>query len=184
MNRRSLVLVALVCTLPVVASYFMFYVWKPSRFTNYGEILEITPLPDSRLRTLDGASFAPSDLRGKWVMLAVDSGDCNTACREKLFKIRQIRLMQGKDMDRIERVWLVSDGVRPDPDLATLHQGTWMVDARGSELPALLPAQGLPQDYIYLIDPLGNLMMRYRRDADPTGMKKDFTRLLKVSQVG
>jgi len=184
MGRRSLLLVALVCMLPVVASYFMFYVWRPKSFTNYGEILEVKPLPDAQLRTLDGAPFSLSDLRGKWVMLALDSGDCDAACREKLFKIRQIRLMQGKDMDRIERLWLVSDGVRPDPDLARLHRGTWMVDARGSELPALLPAQGSPRDYIYLIDPLGNLMMRYPRDADPSGMKKDFIRLLKVSQVG
>jgi cytochrome oxidase Cu insertion factor (SCO1/SenC/PrrC family) len=184
MGKRSLVLVALVCALPVVASYFMFYIWKPSSFTNYGELLEVKPLPDAQLRTLDGAGFALPDLRGKWVVLAVDSGDCDANCREKLFKIRQLRLMQGKDMDRIERVWLIPDGARPDADLTRLHSGTWFVDARGSELPARLPAQGSPRDHIYLIDPLGNLMMRYPRDADPSEMKKDFIRLLKVSRVG
>jgi len=184
MGRRNLILVAIVCTLPVVASYFMFYVWKPSGSTNYGEILEVKPLPDARLRTLDGAPFSLSDLRGKWVMLAVDDGECDAACREKLFKIRQIRLMQGKDMDRIERVWFVSNGARPNPDLSKLHRGTWIVDARGSELPALLPAQGHPENYIYLIDPLGNLMMRYPRDADPSGIKQDIIRLLKVSRIG
>jgi hypothetical protein len=184
MGRRSLILVALVCVLPVVASYFMFYVWKPSGYTNYGELLEVKPLPDVSLRALDGAPFALSDLRGKWVMLAVDTGDCGAPCRDKLFKIRQIRLMQGKDMDRIERVWLVSDGVPPDPELARLHQGARLVDVRGEDLGALLPAQDRPRDYIYLIDPLGNLMMRYPRDADPNGMKKDFIRLLKVSRIG
>ena len=109
-------------------------------------------------------------------MLTVDSGGCDAPCQEKLFKVRQIRLMQGKDMDRIERVWLVADGISPDPK--------WMVDTRGSELPAALPAQGEPRDYIYVIDPLGNLMMRYPRDADPARMKKDFVRLLKVSRIG
>ncbi len=184
MGRRNLILVGLVCVLPVVASYLMFYVWKPSGTTNYGELLEVRQLPDVSLRTLDGAPFALSELRGKWVMLAVDSGECDAACREKLFKIRQIRLMQGKDMDRIERVWLVSDGVPPDPELSRVHQGARLLDASGQDLARLLPAQNRPRDYIYVIDPLGNLMMRYPRDADPNGMKKDFVRLLKVSRIG
>jgi hypothetical protein len=92
--------------------------------------------------------------------------------------------MQGKDMDRIERVWLVSDGVPPDPELSRLHQGVRLLDARGKDLRQILPAQDRPRDFIYVIDPLGNLMMRYPRDADPNGMKKDFVRLLKVSRVG
>jgi len=183
-GSRSLIVVALVCTLPVVASYLMFYVWRPSGSTNYGEILEVKPLPDASLRTLDGRAFRLSDLRGRWVMLTVDSGGCDAPCQEKLFKVRQIRLMQGKDMDRIERVWLVADGISPDPKLAELHRGAWMVDTRGSELSAALPAQAEPRDYIYVIDPLGNLMMRYPRDADPARMKKDFVRLLKVSRIG
>jgi cytochrome oxidase Cu insertion factor (SCO1/SenC/PrrC family) len=184
MGRRSLILVALVCTLPVVASYFMFYVWKPTGSTNYGELLDVRLLPDAPLRGLDGSPFSLSDLRGKWIMLAVDTGGCDAPCREKLFKIRQIRLMQNKDMDRIERVWLISDGARPDPELARLHQGAWLVDARGQDLRALLPAQDRPQDFIYVIDPLGNLMMRYPRDADPSGIKGDLIRLLKVSRIG
>jgi cytochrome oxidase Cu insertion factor (SCO1/SenC/PrrC family) len=184
MGRRSLLVVLFVCTLPVLASYLMFYFWKPSGFTNYGELLEVKPLPDARLRTLDGTPFSPSDLRGKWVMLVADTGDCDTLCREKLLKMRQIRLMQGKDMDRIERVWLVTDGVVPDQDLGALHRGTWLVDPRGSELTALLPAQDRPRAFIFVIDPLGNLMMRYPWDADPKGIKKDFERLLKVSRVG
>lgn len=184
MGKRSLLLVALVCALPVLASYLAFYVWKPARFTNYGELLEVTPLPNLALRGLDGSSFTLSDLRGKWVMLAVDSGQCDAACRAKLFKVRQMRLMQGKEMDRIERVWLVSDGQPLDPELARLHEGARVVDARGLDLRALLPKQDHPGEFIYLIDPLGNLMMRYPRDADPNGMKKDFERLLKVSRVG
>jgi hypothetical protein len=118
------------------------------------------------------------------VLLAVDSGQCDAACQAKLLRIRQLRLMQGKDMDRIERVWLVTDGRAPDPDLMRLHQGARLLDARAEDLLALLPHQERPGDFIYLIDPLGNLMMRYPRDADPQGMKKDLERLLKVSRVG
>lgn len=181
---RSLIVVAVVCALPVVASYFMFYFWRPSGSTNYGEILQVKPLPDPGLRTLDGNPFRLADLRGRWVMLTVDRGSCAAPCQEKLFKMRQLRLMQGKDMDRIERVWLVTDGVSPDAKLADLHRGMWMIDARAGDLIDALPVQVDPSDHIYLIDPLGNLMMRYGRDADPARMKKDFERLLKVSRVG
>lgn len=184
MGKRSLLLVLLVCALPVLASYLAFYVWKPTRFTNYGELLDVTPLPNLPLRYLDGTPLTLANLRGRWVILAVDAGQCDTACRAKLFKVRQLRLMQGKEMDRIERVWLVTDGHPPDPELVRLHDGARLVDARGLDLRALLPKQDHPGDFIYLIDPLGNLMMRYPRDADPGGMKKDFERLLKVSRVG
>jgi hypothetical protein len=184
MGKRSVILVALACALPVVASYLAFYVWKPSGFTNYGELLTVKPLPHIPLRQLDGAPFAVSGLRGKWVMLTVDPGDCDASCRDKLFKVRQLRLMQGKDMDRIERVWLLPDGVPPDPQLARLHHGAYILDARGVDFSLLLPAEDRPRDYIYLIDPLGNLMMRYRRDADPIGMQRDLVRLLKVSRIG
>ena len=183
-NRRNLILVALVCTLPVVASYFLFYVWRPSGTTNYGEILKVQTLPDAGARTLDGNAFRLSDLRGRWIMLTVDDGTCDARCREKLLKMRQVRLMQGKDMDRIERVWLVTDGVKPETPLATMHAGTWMVDGRAGPISTALPVQADPHNYIYLVDPLGNLMMRYSADADPYGMNRDLIRLLKVSRVG
>jgi cytochrome oxidase Cu insertion factor (SCO1/SenC/PrrC family) len=183
-SRRSLILVALVCALPVAVSYFMFYVWRPSGTTNYGEMLPVQALPVGSARTVDGKPFHLSDLRGRWIMLTVDRGACDDACQDKLFKMRQLRLMQGKEMGRIERVWLVADGASPDAKLAYVHDGVWAVDARTSDLPAVLSAQGDPRNYIYLVDPLGNLIMRYPGSADPYGINRDLVRLLKVSRVG
>lgn len=183
-NRRSLLAIAVVCVLPVIASYFAFYIWTPQRSTNYGELLSPTPLKDPQLATIEGRPFQFSQLRGRWIMLTVDGGACDASCRDKLYKLRQVRLTQGKDMDRIERTWIVNDGIRPAGDLVAAHAGTFVIDGRGADLLRDLPAAGDAQNYIYVVDPLGNLMLRYPKDADPSRMKKDFTRLLKVSRVG
>ena len=92
--------------------------------------------------------------------------------------------MQGKDRDRIERAWLITD----DVPLATLlireYDGTRMLRAKGAPLLAEFPAAGDRSDHIYLIDPLGNLVLRYPKDADPMKMNKDLQRLLKYSRIG
>ena len=131
-----------------------------------------------------GSEFRLDALKGKWVLLMVDSGTCDAFCRQKLFQMRQVRLTQGKDMERIERTWLVDDDARPSDALVAEYQGTRVVAARGNPMLSRLPADASVRDHIYIVDPLGNPMMRYPRDADTSKMKKDVTRLLKVSGAG
>jgi len=140
-------------------------------------------LPDTQLALADGTPFRLSQLRGKWAIVTVDSGRCAAACDRKLLYLRQLRLTQGKNMERVERVWLVSDAVVPRNEAVAPYLGTWVVRA-DAELLKRLPAQGAASDHIYLIDPLGNLMMRFPRDPDPRLMIKDLARLLKASQIG
>lgn len=183
-HRRKLLLLAALMSAPIVLSYF-FYIWgAPSASVNYGELIETRPLPEAVLRKTDGAPFRISQLRGKWVLLLVDSGACDEACRKKLYYLRQIRLTQGVEMERIERVWLIDDGKIPEVGIAEEYQGTWLIDAKGNELLKAFPATVSNHDHIYLVDPLGNLMMRFPRDADPARMVKDLKRLLKVSRIG
>lgn len=179
----SLWLLIAVCVAPVVASYAAFYFWQPSGHVNYGELLEPRPLPDARLKLADGASLEWRQLKGKWVFAMVDSGNCDAHCQQKLLYMRQVRLTQGKELDRIERAWLITDDANPAPAIIAEYQGTLPIRAAGSELLKLFPAPRTPADHIYLIDPLGNLMMRYPRDADPRKMVKDIARLLRHSKV-
>ena len=183
-HRRKLILLAALMGAPIVLSY-LFYIWgAPSASVNYGELIAARPLPEIVLRKTDGASFRISQLRGKWVLVAVDSGACDEACRRKLYYLRQVRLTQGAEMERIERVWLIDDGKMPQVGIAEEYQGTWLIDAKGSELLKAFPATASNRDHIYLIDPLGNLMMRFPKDVDPARMVKDLKRLLKVSRIG
>jgi len=182
--RLSLLLIAAVAAAPLVAAYALFHFWRPSAFTNYGQLLPPDRIADVSIRQADGSDFTLAALKGKWVLMMVDSGICDAFCRRKLYQMRQVRLTQGKDMERIERAWLVDDEARPASELVTEYRGTRVVSARGSPLLSRLPADVSVRDHIYIVDPLGNLMMRYPRDADPSRIKKDVTRLLKVSGIG
>lgn len=177
-------MIAAVACAPLIAAYTLFHLWRPTAFTNYGQLLTPTPIAALDAGRMEGKPFTLGALRGKWVFLMVDSGRCAEECRNKLYKMRQVRLTQGRDMERIERAWLIDDNVAAAADLVSEYQGTHVVSARGSALLSQLPADASVRDHIYIVDPLGNLMLRYPRDADPGRMKKDVSRLLRVSQVG
>ncbi len=174
------VLIALTVA-PVLASYIAYYVWQPSRRVNYGELLEPRPLPNSKLTLADGTPFHWRQLAGKWVLATADSGVCDAYCRQKLVYLRQVRLAQGAEMERIERAWLITDAVDPEAALLAQHQGVWLIRAAGGDMLNLFPVAGSLADHIYVVDPLGNLMMRYPRDPDPRKMLKDVARLLRHS---
>jgi cytochrome oxidase Cu insertion factor (SCO1/SenC/PrrC family) len=182
-SRASLWLIIALTAAPVAASYLLYYFWPPARTVNYGELIEPRPLPDIALALADGAPFRLSQLKGKWLLVSVDSGRCDANCDRKLLYMRQLRLTQGKDMERVERVWLISDDATPRTEAVAAYEGTWQVRA-GNALARLFPAQDTPSEHIYLVDPLGNLMMRFPRDPDPRSMIKDLQRLLRASRVG
>ncbi|HWI13260.1 MAG TPA: redoxin family protein [Burkholderiales bacterium] len=181
-SKASLWLIAAVCIAPVLASYLAYYFWQPEGHVNYGELLEPKPMPDPQLTLVDGTPFRLSQLRNHWVLLVAQPGACDASCQQQLIYLRQLRLAQGKESDRVERVWLVTDNAVPDKRLLEQFPGMYTVRAAGTGLIAALPAGGTPADHIYVVDVLGNMMMRYPRDADPRKMLKDIARLLRHSK--
>lgn len=181
-SLRSLWLLIALTVAPIVASYVAYYFWQPSGHVNYGELLAPRLLPDATFRRADGAPFHWRELAGKWVLVTADSGRCAAYCQQKLVYIRQVRLAQGTDMERIERVWLITDYAKPDAALLAQHPGLQLIQAAGSDFLKLFPVEKALADHIYVVDPLGNLMMRYPREPDPRKMLKDLARLLRHSQ--
>lgn len=187
-GRWKLFAVLAICALPLIASYFTYYVIKPQSRTNYGALIDprAHPMPALQASTLDGRHQELNAWKGKWIMLQVSNGDCEEPCRRRLHDMRQLRLAQGKDMDRIERVWLITDDEPLDTMLMREYDGTQMLRVNLAIVQKWLPAdEGTSAgDHIYMIDPLGNLMMRFPKDADPNKMKKDIAKLLKASRIG
>ena len=183
-GRLKMLLLLVVCAAPVIASYVTFYFIKPEGRINYGELVDVKPLPDAALTLLDGRPATLAEYRGKWLLLTLDGGVCAEACVKKLYNMRQVRTAQGKDRDRIERAWLITD----DAPLSTMtmreYDGTRMLRIRDAGLLRAFPAAGNPADHIYLVDPLGNLVLRFPKAEDPAQMKKDLDRLLKYSRIG
>ncbi|SFP40839.1 Cytochrome oxidase Cu insertion factor, SCO1/SenC/PrrC family [Nitrosomonas cryotolerans] len=182
-NRRKLLILILLMCAPVVVSYLLyFFEFRPGSI-NYGELIAVNKLSGSGVNQKDNTIFRMRDLRGKWIMMTVDSGNCDEACQTKLYHMRQVRLVQNKEKHRVERLWLIDDDISPETELAEKYEGTFFVNTKDSDLLDAIPPRELQRKYIYLIDPLGNLMMRYPEGADPTKMGKDIKRLLHVSQL-
>jgi hypothetical protein len=116
-------------------------------------------------------------LKGKWVLVTFDPAACDSACEKKLYIVRQIRRAQGADAQRIERLWMVTDGGKPRPDLLAAIDGSRIATGR-------LDFPGNLAEDIYLVDPRGNLMMRFPKDPDPSRMIQDLQRLMKYSAIG
>ncbi|MFN3564690.1 MAG: SCO family protein [Burkholderiaceae bacterium] len=188
-RNRTLYLLLAVCVAPVLASYLAYFVIPPAGRTNYGDLVSPQrPAPALDLERLDGSRIETAALRGRWVMLHVDEAACGAGCRRKLWNMRQVRLTQGKDRDRIERVWLITDAAPLETTLLREYDGTLFLRANRAELEAFLALPAEPDsrltDHIWLIDPLGNLMLRWPKNEDPNGMKKDLTKLLRASRIG
>ena len=157
----------MVCAAPVALGTLAYWSgWSVGRPGNYGELLPPRMVAGSPLEAL----------RGKWVLVSFDASACDAYCERKLYFMRQVRRAQGKEMERVERLWVVTDGGTPRADLVA--EATRWTSLRFEGFP------GNPRDHIYVVDPLGNLMMRFPRDPDASRMIKDLQRLLKLSRFG
>ena len=170
-GRLKLALLGLFFLLPFAASWVVWrYDLVAGATGNYGTLLAPRPI----------ALPAP-ELRGKWVLVQLDGGACDAGCERKLYVMRQVRRAQGKDMQRVARLWLLTDGARPSAELLAAIEGTVTAPAQGF---APFPADHSATEHLYLVDPLGNLMMRFPRDPDPSRVIKDLQRLLRASGFG
>ena len=187
-GRWRMLAVLLVCAAPVIASYFTYYVIRPQERRNFGELIEPQrPLPVAvKATALDGKTAALSSLKGQWLLVSVGAGACDAPCERNLYLQRQLRESLGPDKGRIDWVWLVADGapVRESLRAALAQAVVLQVEAR--DLAQWLePAPGHSlSEHLYLVDPMGNWMMRFPPAMDMAGAakaKRDLARLMRAS---
>ena len=192
-QRRVLIGLALMFFAPLALAFYLYYgpgTWRPGGRVNAGALIEpARPLPALRLPLADGGSTDPRFLKGKWTLLSVASGPCAEACRARLYDTRQVRLALDRDMGRVQRVFIAGAGCCDAVFLRENHPDLITVRAQPDALPLikLLPGAEAGQSGVqpvYLIDPLGNLMMIYTGDVKPKGMLEDMKRLLRLSSIG
>lgn len=181
--RAKLLLVVAIFALPIAASFLAYHLVEPKATGNYGELLlppaTITPHAFERAA---GSSFRFESLRGRWVIVVSDSGTCPAPCVEKLTAVHKARLSLGREAGRVTRVFVADDLAAPDAAALAAFPGTEAVRTpQGLQLP---PGAVNDRAHIYLVDPLGNVMMRWPARAEPKRMLQDLKRLLKASQVG
>jgi cytochrome oxidase Cu insertion factor (SCO1/SenC/PrrC family) len=191
-QRRQLIGLALLFFAPLGLSFYLYYgvgTWRPAGRVNAGTLIEpARPLPALALPLSSGGVTDAQFLRGKWTLLYVQQGSCDNDCRRHLYDTRQVRIALARDMDRVQRVF-IGDGDCCDLNaLREAHPDLIAVRATPDDAPllALLPrgADARKSARVYLIDPLGNLMMFYAAGINPKGMLEDLKRLLRLSHIG
>ncbi len=184
-GQLQLALIAAIFLGPLAVATWLYYggdSLQPEGRANHGILLEpITNLPEA----LPGSAFAAPAEEKHWQLIYANTAACDDACRNGLYTIRQIRLMLGREMDRVERVFLHGDAPLDTLFLAQEHEGlVTLGDASLAEfLEGKLPA-GTPGNGYYLVDPLGNLVLYFPPSIKPRDMVSDLKRLLRLSSIG
>jgi hypothetical protein len=179
-NLRTLGVLAALFLLPLLAAAWMYYGtdWRPAARVNHGVLI-------SPVRPLASPIF-----RDKWSLVYVGSGACDEACRQALYVMRQTRIALNTDMTRVARVFIATGECCARDFLAREHPGLIILDASASEAASestRLLGQFPPDDRahtLFIVDPLGNLMMSYDARQNPRGLLEDLRKLLRLSHIG
>ena len=186
-GRWKMLVVLLVCASPVIASYFTYYVIRPEGRRNHGELIQPQRiLPAMEVSKLNGDKVALNSLKGQWLLVSVADAACDEACQKHLYFQRQLRESLGKEKDRIDWVWLATgDAPVEEKLMPALSQATVLRVSSQSISEWLQPAAGRQlSEHLYVVDPMGNWMMRFPPGielAAAAKAKKDLDRLLKAS---
>ena len=186
-GRLRMLLVLAVCAAPVVASYLAFYVVRPDKVAAYATlILPTVAMPDIPVRDLGGSASALAALKGQWLLVVVGDAACGKACEQRLYLQRQLREMVGRERNRVDKLWLVLDDAPVTPTLRSALDAVPAMLVRRAARDAvaawLKPAPGHAlEDHLYIVDPMGQWMMRAPADAEPSKLKRDLERLLRAS---
>jgi hypothetical protein len=189
MGRWKMLLVLLVCVAPVVASYYTYYVLRPEGRRNFGELINPQrPLPDLVATTLDAQPVNLRALKGQWLLVSTSGGACDDACQRHLYLQRQLREALGKEKDRVDWVWLITDTAVVPEALRPALKGATVLRVPPAALAQWLQPQAGHElsEHLYLVDPMGNWMMRFPPQLDTHGasnVKRDLDRLLRAAAV-
>lgn len=219
-TRTPLVLIVLISLAPVLAAVVAYFNpdWRPDGSVAYGTLIEPQrPIPAStalQATTLDGKPFDVASLKGKWLLITADGGDCQDACARKLFILRNSHASQGKNVERLARVWFITDDAPIPERVLEAYKGTVMLRVQPEQLKAFLLAEsasvststgtssagvvtpsgtttassnGAAQalaEPMWIIDPHANLMMQYPANAEPEKVRTDIRKLIYHSRIG
>lgn len=183
-GRLKMIFVLLICAAPVIASYLTYYFVRPEGRRNYGELIDPQqPLPAVTAVRPDGSTVELPSLKDQWLLVSVAPSDCPAVCEQNLYLQRQLRESMGREKMRVDWVWLRTDGQPIPTRLAPALTEATVLSMDPAVLTAWLkPAQGQAiEDHLYVVDPLGNWMMRFPAVLDAKKARKDLGHLLKAS---
>ena len=196
-GRKQLLLLMAFFAAPILVAVIAFNTVMedgPGNTKNKGDLVSpARPLIDVVLKDVNNNDFKFSDMKKTWVMIYIGNSSCDEACKNSLYNMRQSRLAQKGEHKRIKRLYISTSGKAKQSLVNVLkeHPGLKFVSGDVAAIKDVLkqfvlknkPSAGSAQR-LYLVDPLGNLMMSYEKGFDPKGIVKDLEILLKISRIG
>lgn len=202
-GRLLMIAVLLICAAPVVLSYLTYYVIRPTSLRSFGELIQPTlSLPEMSVEVITKPvadknmnALHLNSLKGQWLILSLSEGACNDDCQKSLYFQRQIHAALGREKDRVDRVWLIMDDKGVNPELTRGVGDSWVIRATKDDVVKWLGSatqmdktksnESQVVDYVYLVDPMGELMMRFSSkieiDTAPK-IRRDLERLLRAAE--
>ncbi len=176
---------------PVVAAYALFFMGiTPPAYSNKGELLSPIIDVESFALTDDSNKALGRDeiTNHKWHMVYFAGPSCDDACNQILYNMRQINIAVGKNANRLRRllVHLEKPGEEFQALIAKEYPDAEHANANAATIAAALQEVGAEfrSNEVYIMDPLGNIMMRFTQDQPYKDLLHDLNKLFKVSQIG
>ena len=191
-NRKRLTLIALMALFlsPVIAAWL----WTPDTFRNRGELIDPPrPLVNVQMISADGNNVDLATLFGRWTYVFFVEAGCDEPCKQLADAIERVRLSQGKNEKRVRLmvITLNPDSLSSLEEIRLIMPKIMVLGVSASKKKQLLRqfmlqgGESMPQSgSVFLVDPMGNLMMNYPANTDPTDLRKDISRLLRASRIG
>ena len=176
-GRLILLAIFAIGILPLLAALYFRYVSPPMVKTIVGEQLEPVHLPFQFLQRADGTALEHPEVSGKWLLIFSAPGACDERCQHTLYLTRQARTAQGRNMARVERLWLITDAARPSTELLTAHPDLTVIKAKNDAVFKYLG--GREGRKINLIDRRGLLVFRYTEAPEPKAFIRELGKLIK-----
>ena len=182
-TNKEFWLILIICLLPFILSYSLFYFWKPVKFTNHGDLINpIIKLEDQSLTTNNEFTKLVKNNYGNWLVITfLTNRSCDEKCEKKIYWIKQIHTAQGKEMSRLKRI-LIKSEIAELPENIIRDDGSTVLNVTSNQLDELQTFFNDPENFYYIVDHFGNLMMKINTNVEPKYIKKDLSKLLKSNK--
>ncbi|MBE2258643.1 MAG: hypothetical protein H6942_00300 [Candidatus Accumulibacter sp.] len=176
-GRLTLLAIIAIGVLPLLAALYFHYISPPELTTTEGQPIQPVPLPFEFLQDPDGAPLPHPEVSGKWLLIFAAPGSCDARCQHTLYLTRQARTAQGRNMARLDRVWLITDATAPATELLAAHPDLAL--ARATDGRVLEALGGSESRHINLVDRRGLIVFRYADDPDPKAFIRELGKLIR-----
>ena len=192
-NQLKLIGIFAIALVPVLLAVLMYFgkVAIPTDKTNKG-LLIWPPVELSKLGIGGKSPLAIVQKEKTWFLMLAGNGTCEQDCQELLHTMRQVHVSMGRELQRVSRLFVADLAVQPIAEIKDLYPELKLASfEQHNEASVFSTLMGMDDStgehgswHVWLVDPLGNVLLRYDASHSGYDMIDDLKKLLKLSNIG